>query len=212
MRLKGGTFALAAVLCSSCSQPGRLIGAVPAELAMPPGIQVAFNHREAGRYRSLLSGEWRDGDDLERFIVAAIDQAETSLLVAVQELSLARLATSLIAAKQRGVLVQLVLENNYSSPWTKQQPTHLPRHQRHRWHQLEQLADEDSDGDDASLVPAPAASVVAALAADAMPTAVDIMDEPIFASTDAIAAMPPLPAYDCPASTGHHVEKKRAKR
>ena len=82
MRLQATAFALAALLCSSCSQPGRIIGALPAELAMPPGIQVAFNHRETGRYRSPLNGDWRDGDDLERFIVAAIGQAETSLLVA----------------------------------------------------------------------------------------------------------------------------------
>ena len=146
MRLKATAVALTALLCSSCSQPGRIIGSRPAELSMPPGIQVAFNHREAGRYQSPLSGDWRDGDDLEQFIVSAIEQAETSLLVAVQELSLARLATSLIEAKQRGVNVQLVLENNYSSPWTEQQPTHLPRHQRHRWHQLQQLADADGDG------------------------------------------------------------------
>ena len=146
MRLKATAVALTALLCSSCSQPGRIIGSRPAELSMPPGIQVAFNHREAGRYQSPLSGDWRDGDDLEQFIVAAIDQAETSLLVAVQELSLARLATSLIEAKQRGVNVQLVLENNYSSPWTEQQPTHLPRHQRHRWHQLNQLADANGNG------------------------------------------------------------------
>ena len=146
MRLEATAVALTALLCSSCSQPGRIIGSRPAELSMPPGIQVAFNHREAGRYQSPLSGDWRDGDDLEQFIVAAIDQAETSLLVAVQELSLARLATSLIEAKQRGVNVQLVLENNYSSPWTEQQPTHLPRHQRHRWHQLNQLADANGNG------------------------------------------------------------------
>ena len=32
---------------------------------LPQGIEVAFNHRGAGQYRSPISGQWRQGDDLE---------------------------------------------------------------------------------------------------------------------------------------------------
>ena len=47
-----------------------------------------------------------------------IQGADNSLLVAVQELSLPTLARHLIAAHQRGVQVNVVLENNYSTPWS----------------------------------------------------------------------------------------------
>jgi hypothetical protein len=44
------------------------------------------------------------------------------------------------------VTVQVILENNYSTPWTEQTPSQLKSHQRQRWHQLEQLADQNGDG------------------------------------------------------------------
>ena len=56
------------------------------------------------------------------------------------------LASHLIAAHQLGIQVNVVLENNYSTPWSELQPSQLPKHQRHRWHQLHQLADADVDG------------------------------------------------------------------
>jgi phosphatidylserine/phosphatidylglycerophosphate/cardiolipin synthase-like enzyme len=44
------------------------------------------------------------------------------------------------------VTVQVILENNYSTPWTEQTPSQLKPHQRQRWYQLEQLADQNGDG------------------------------------------------------------------
>ena len=60
---------------------------------------------------------------------------------AVQELSAPTIADALIAARRRGVTIQVILENNYSTPWTEQTPSKLKPHQRQRWYQLEQLAD-----------------------------------------------------------------------
>ena len=105
-----------------------------------------FNHRRGGRYRSPLTGAWRNGDDLEQFLIDAIDAAKQSLQLAVQELTLPRLALALIRARQRGVAVQIVLENNYSSPWSRQQVSHLQKHQRQRWQRLNRLADRNGDG------------------------------------------------------------------
>ena len=65
---------------------------------------------------------------------------------AVQELSAPTIADSLIAARRRGVTIQVILENNYSTPWTEQTPSQLKPHQRQRWYQLEQLADQNGDG------------------------------------------------------------------
>ena len=104
----------AAVLFSDCGQAGSVVGESPADLAMPEQIDVVFNHNGISRYRSPLTGNWRNGDDLEEWLIAAIDAANKEVLVAVQELSLPGVAQALIAAKQRGVHVAVVLENSYS--------------------------------------------------------------------------------------------------
>ena len=89
----------AALVCGGCSQPGSIVGMAPAELAMPKQIDVVFNHNARSRYRSPLTGEWRNGDDMEAWLIEAIDGATEEVLVAVQEQSLPRVAQALIAAK-----------------------------------------------------------------------------------------------------------------
>jgi phosphatidylserine/phosphatidylglycerophosphate/cardiolipin synthase-like enzyme len=135
-----------AVLCG-CSQRGQLVGAASVgQLNLPAQIAVGFNHHQHNRYQSPISGEWRDGDDIEQMLVQAIELAQHEILIAVQELSTPTIAEALIAAQHRGVTVQVILENNYSTPWTEQTPSQLKPHQRQRWHQLEQLADQNGDG------------------------------------------------------------------
>ena len=113
---------------------------------MPEQIDVVFNHNAASRYRSPLTGDWRNGDDIEAWLIAAIDAANEEVLVAVQELSLPGIARALIAAEQRGVHVAVVLENTYSSAWSEQRPSRLNQRERQRWNQLNRLADSDRDG------------------------------------------------------------------
>ena len=137
---------LALTLCCGCSQQGRLLGAPAPDLENAVGIDVAFNHRNGSRYHSPLTDEWRNGDDLEQLLIEAIDEAEQSVQMAVQELTLPRVAVALIRAQRRGVRVQIVLENTYSTPWSEQQVTHLPKHQRHRWNRMNRLADANRDG------------------------------------------------------------------
>ena len=136
----------AALLCSGCSQAGSVVGESPAALVLPNKIDVVFNHKATSRYRSHLTGAWRNGDDLEQWLISAIAVANEEVLVAVQELSLPRIAQALIAAKQRGVLVQVILENNYSQAWSEQRPSRLNQRERKRWHQLNRLADSNGDG------------------------------------------------------------------
>ena len=62
-----------ALVCGSCSQPASIVGMAPAELPMPKQIDVVFNHNARSRYRSPLTGEWRNGDDIE--LIEAIDGA-----------------------------------------------------------------------------------------------------------------------------------------
>jgi phosphatidylserine/phosphatidylglycerophosphate/cardiolipin synthase-like enzyme len=143
---EAGTMALVTLLTASCSQPGQLLGKIPAEPPLPPGINVAFNHRDGARYRSPLTGQWRNGDNLEQLVIEAIATARAEILVAVQEISLPEIATALVQAQKRGVRVQVILENTYSIPWSEQHPADLAPHGRHRLEQLEALADRNHDG------------------------------------------------------------------
>ena len=113
-------------------------------LPLPEGIRVAFNHREAERYRSPVSGLWRPGDNLEAMVLEAISEARQEILVAVQELSLPAVAQALVARHRQGVAVKVVLDNNYSTPWSRQHPADLTPHQRHRQSQLMALGQADA--------------------------------------------------------------------
>ena len=133
-------------VCSSCSQVGVVMGSPPAELKLPEAVQVRFNHRDGARFRSPLTGKWRNGDDLEAFLIESVNESRSELLVAVQELTLPGLAKALVAAQRRGVAVKLVMDNNYSLPWSKLHDADLSSHQRLRLRRLTALADRNGDG------------------------------------------------------------------
>ncbi len=137
---------LLGLLTSSCSQAGVVVGQMPIDLTSPNGIAIGFNHRAVSRYRSPLSGAWRNGDNLEQMLIAAIQSAEEEILVAVQELSLPRIAKSLVMASRQGVNVKVILENNYSTPWSQQHELDLSRHGRKRLQLLKAEADQDQNG------------------------------------------------------------------
>jgi phosphatidylserine/phosphatidylglycerophosphate/cardiolipin synthase-like enzyme len=136
------------VLLAGCApSKARIEGAPAADLPLPPGIQVAFNQRANQRYRSPISGHWRQGDDLEALILTAIQGAQREILVAVQELSLPRVAEALVAAQRRGLRVAVVLENTYSTPWSSlnlHDQAALEPHQRIRVAQLAALGHGDA--------------------------------------------------------------------
>ncbi|KZR86048.1 Phospholipase D precursor [Synechococcus sp. MIT S9509] len=130
----------------SCSQAGQIVGAADAELPLPQNFQLHFNHRDSGRYQSPRTGQWRNGDNLEEQLTGEINAAKQEVLMAIQELTLPQIAKALIRAKKRGVRVQVVLENNYSRPWSEQHPSDLSAHSRRRHQQLQLLADSNRDG------------------------------------------------------------------
>ena len=139
--------ALQTTLAGCGNAVARIEGAPPQELPLPAGITVAFNQGGRHRYRSPLSGRWRRGDDLEAMVLAAIRGAQREILVAVQELSLTRVAEALVEAQRRGVRVQVVLEDTYSTPWSTLHPVDraaLPPHQQRRISQLEALGQGDA--------------------------------------------------------------------
>lgn len=128
------------VAMAGCSAPARLLGQPDQpRLAMPEGIRVAFNHHGQQRYRSPITGQWRQGEDLEAFVIEALEQAQSEILVAVQELSLPRIADLLAVKHRQGVRVHVVMENTYSTPWSQELRSTLVPHQLRRHDQLQAL-------------------------------------------------------------------------
>jgi phosphatidylserine/phosphatidylglycerophosphate/cardiolipin synthase-like enzyme len=143
-RCRRGWLALVALGLCGCSAQAQLIGLAPEPLPLPEGISVAFNHNPINRYRSPIDGRWRQGDDLEAFVLEGIAEARQEILVAVQELTLPRIAEALVARQRQGVRVRVVLENNYSTPWSEQHPADLTPRERHRQAQLQALGGPDA--------------------------------------------------------------------
>jgi hypothetical protein len=130
---------VSALLISGCHARAGIEGRAPAALPWPAGIEVAFNHRVTARYRSPINGQWRQGDDLEALVLQSIERAQRQILVAVQELSLPRVAEALVRRRRQGLDVRVVLENTYSTSWSQQHDSDLNPHLRRRNQQLRQL-------------------------------------------------------------------------
>jgi len=135
------------LLLASCAADSRFVGQqIAGPAAAADGISVYFNQRRQARYRSPLTGTMRQGDDLEQVVLDAVAGARRSISLAVQELTLPRIAQALVERHRAGVRVRVVLENSYSTPWSRQHPSELDDHARHRWQRLHDLADRDQDG------------------------------------------------------------------
>ncbi len=85
-------------------------------LPQDPDIQVYFNYNQAkgAQYRDPYRQIQRPGDNLEATILSTIDQAQSSIDLAVQELRLPQVAQALVKKHQKGIKVRLVLENQYN--------------------------------------------------------------------------------------------------
>ena len=137
-----------ALVLASCAANSTFVGQQQAAgpAAAADGMSVYFNQRRQARYRSPLTGTMRQGDDLEQVVLDVVAGARHSVSLAVQELTLPRIAQALVERHRAGVNVRVVLENSYSTPWSRQHPSELDDHARHRWQRLHDLADGDQDG------------------------------------------------------------------
>jgi phosphatidylserine/phosphatidylglycerophosphate/cardiolipin synthase-like enzyme len=77
-------------------------------------------------------------------VLRAIHEANSEILVAVQELSLPSIAEALVQRHRQGIRVKVVLDNNYSTPWSQQHSIDLSPHQRLRQAQLKALGSLDA--------------------------------------------------------------------
>jgi phosphatidylserine/phosphatidylglycerophosphate/cardiolipin synthase-like enzyme len=118
-------------------------------LPQDPLIQVYFNHSQAATYTEPYRQRERFGDDLEQVIVEAIATAQSSIDVASQEFRLPRIAQALQEKQQAGVRVRVIVENEYSRPWSSYTPEEvgqLDERQQGKYLEFLQLADQNQDG------------------------------------------------------------------
>jgi competence ComEA-like helix-hairpin-helix protein len=117
-------------------------------LPQDPLVKVYFNHSESTEYKESYRQQTRLGDDLEQQIIDTISEAKSTIDVAVQELRLPKVAQALADKYKAGVKVRLILENNYSRPWsslTAQEVDKLEKRERDRYNEFRQFADINKD-------------------------------------------------------------------
>jgi len=77
-------------------------------------INVFFNQNPKSSYNDPYRNMSRPGDNLEEVMIREVNQAKTSIYVAVQEFRLPLLAQALIKKMKEGVDVRIVLEHDYN--------------------------------------------------------------------------------------------------
>ncbi|MHC0066092.1 DUF655 domain-containing protein [Nostoc sp. UIC 10890] len=120
----------------------------PEPLPQDPLVQVYFNHSESSEYKESYRQQTRLGDDLEKQITDAITQAKSTVDVAVQELRLPKVAQALVDRQKAGVKVRIILENNYSRPWsslTSAEVGKLDKREQERYKEFRQFIDINQD-------------------------------------------------------------------
>ncbi len=118
-------------------------------LEQDSSIQVYFNHSQSSEYQEPYRQKIRKGDNLEKIIIEAISQAESTIDIAVQELRLPLVAEALAKKHQAGVKVRVILENNYSRAWsnyTQQELSKLNDREIKRYQEFTKFADTNEDG------------------------------------------------------------------
>jgi phosphatidylserine/phosphatidylglycerophosphate/cardiolipin synthase-like enzyme len=141
-------FLLASGLLSLPKKAVTHWGGLPTEPQLPQDaeIRVYFNQSHAHQYRDYR-GLLRYGDDLEAQIIAELGQAHSTVDIAIHQLNLPSIAQALIACKQRGVKVRVVLEHRYNQDFpTVAYPERLPRQDREEYRKWHQSVDENGDG------------------------------------------------------------------
>lgn len=83
-------------------------------LPQDPGIQVYFNHNQAAKFLDPYRHFMRKGDNLEQQIINVINQAQSTIDLAVMELRLPNVAQALIAKQKTGVKIRVLIDHKYN--------------------------------------------------------------------------------------------------
>jgi phosphatidylserine/phosphatidylglycerophosphate/cardiolipin synthase-like enzyme len=123
----------------------------PPKLPQDENIQVYFNHLEAKKadYTEPYRGILRAGDNLEQVLIDGINQAQSSIDIAVQEFNLPLVAEALAKQSAAGIAVRVIVENSYRRPWTEIPDAELfafDDREQGKYQEFVALADDDKDG------------------------------------------------------------------
>ncbi|AFZ47684.1 phospholipase D/Transphosphatidylase [Cyanobacterium stanieri PCC 7202] len=83
-------------------------------LPQDPYIQVYFNHNPQAEYTEPYRPIIRQGDNLEEVLIEAINSAQNTIDIAIQDINLPDLARAIVSQYQAGKKVRIVIENNYN--------------------------------------------------------------------------------------------------
>lgn len=113
-------------------------------------ITAYFNQRANQQFTEPYRGITRNGDDFERVIIGQIARARSSIDVAVMGLTLPNIARALVDAKQRGVMVRVVMDNDYNRNWIDlsiDEVADLSDEEQEIWAEIDTLVDANGDGE-----------------------------------------------------------------
>ncbi len=120
-----------------------------APLPQHPYIKVYFNQNQAASYTDPYRKITRPGDDLEQFIIDNINQAKSSIDVAIQELRLPKIVQALSDRFNAGVKVRLVIENTYNrgySEFSEAEQARFNDREKGKYEDFKAFADLNKDG------------------------------------------------------------------
>ncbi|GAA6619764.1 phospholipase D-like domain-containing protein [Scytonema sp. NUACC26] len=100
-------------------------------LPQDPFVKVYFNQNRASDYKDPYRHFIRKGDNLEQILVDAINQAQSTIDLAVMEFRLPKVAEALIAKHKSGVKVRLIIDNKYNKTWADYTPLLISRMNEH---------------------------------------------------------------------------------
>ncbi|MBU6229545.1 MAG: competence protein ComE [Cyanobacteria bacterium REEB459] len=144
-------FLIGLIVTVALSDYGRSLAPLPTltPLVQDSFVRVYFNQSQAGVYRDPYRHLTRYGDNLEQVIIDAIDSAQHSIEVAVQELNLPGIAAALARRHRQGVTVRVVLEHRYSQSISHRGGdlgADLNDYERNKIQDLYEFIDENQDG------------------------------------------------------------------
>ncbi len=108
-------------------------------LPQDAAVKVYFNHNPASEYKDPYRHFSRNGDNLEQQIIDVINQAQSTVDVAVMEFRLPLVAEALIAKQKAGVKVRLLIDNKYNKTLADYTPEQIARMNQHDLYAFEEL-------------------------------------------------------------------------
>jgi len=120
-------FGLTLVNSLQYSPKGETLKPLPQDAA----IKVYFNHNQTSSYKDPYRHFIRKGDNLEQQIIDAINQAKSTVDLAVMEFRLPKLAEALITKHTSGVKVRIIIDNKYNKTLAEYTPQEISRMNRH---------------------------------------------------------------------------------